>query len=174
LKIILNDLKSKIESGITSKTSLVTWAVFLATLIVVLFSYIPAIFPSFLLITFGGFENIAGINPFEIGIFAYPILLTNLVLFSIVVLHHKNKLGKLITKSIRFIFNFEVSKKVAFFVVVILIGLYITFSVDELFDGKFQADYEVHFKDWLEIYSATEFNVTPIGYHVQYSQNPQM
>jgi len=168
LKIILNELLSKIESGVTSKTSFVTWAVFFATLIAVIFSLIPAIFPALLLTTFGGFENFVGINPFEIGIFAIPLLVTNLIVFSIGVLFYKNRLWQPITKSFRFIYNFEVSKKVAFFVVVIMIGLYITFSIGELIDGKFQADYGVHFEDWLEIYSVTQLNVTPIGYHMQF------
>ncbi len=168
MKIILNDILSKIGSGATLNTSFVTWAVFLATLTVVFFSIIPAIFPALLLTTLGGFENFAGINPFEIGIFAYPILVTNLVVLSIGVLYFKNKLVQPITKSLKFIYNFEVSKRVAFFVIVILIGLYITLSIGELFDGYFQADYQEHFKSWLEIYSVTEFNVTPIGYHVQF------
>jgi len=168
LKIILNDLVRKVELGVSSMSSFVTWAVFLATLIVLFFTLIPAVFPALLLTTFGGFENVSGINPFEIGIFAYPLLITNLVLLSIGVLHFKNRLVWPITKSIRFIYNFEVSKKVAFFVIVILIGLYITFSVGELFDGIFQADYKEHFEAWLGIYSVTEFNVTPIGYHLQF------
>jgi len=168
LKKILNELVSKIESGVTSKTSLVSWAMFLATLIVVLLTLIPAIFPAFLLITFGGFENFAGINPFEIGIFAYPLLVTNLVCLLIGVLYYKNKLVQPITKLFRFIYNFEVSQRVAFYSIVIVIGLYITFSVGELFDGKFQADYQEHFKSWLEIYSVTDFKATPIQYHMQF------
>jgi len=168
MKIILKKFASKIESGVSLKTSLVTWAVFLSTLVVVLFTVIPAVFPALLLRTFGGFEDSLGVNPFEIGIFTYPFLITNLVVFSIAVLYFKNRLWQPITKSIRFIFNFEVSKKVAFFAVVILIGCYITFSIGELLDGKFQDDFEVHFKDWLEIYSVSDFQATPIGYHLQF------
>ena len=150
------------------RKDLVSWLIFLPTLVILLFSLIPAIFPAFLLTTFGGFENFIGINPLEIGIFAYPILITSLALLGIGVLYLKNRLWQPITKSIRFIFNFEVSKKVAFFAVVILIGSYITFSIGELFNGMFQDDFEVHFKDWLEIYSVSDFQATPIGYHLQF------
>jgi len=159
---------------LTSKTvniqrkGLVRWIVFLTTLMVVLISLTSAIFPALLLRTFGGFEDVVGINPFEIGEWAYPLLVTNLVLLCIGILYLKNRLGQLPIKSIKFIFNFEVSNRVAFLVMVILIGFYISFSVGELFDGKFQADFKVHFEDWLEIYSVTEFNVTPIGYHLQF------
>jgi len=150
------------------RKDLVSWIIFVPTLIILLFSLIPAIFPAFLLTTFGGFENFVGINPFEIGIFAYPLLITSLVVLGIGVLYLKNRLWQPITKSIRFIFNFEVSKRVAFYVVVILIGLYITFSIGELFNGMFQADYQEHFLDWLKIYSVTDFDTTPMDYHVQF------
>jgi len=143
------------------------WLIFLPTLIILLFSLIPVIFPALLLRTFGGIENFAGVNPFDIGILAYPLLITNFVLLAIGILYLKKRLWKPITKSINFIFNFEISQKTAFFVIVILIGLYMAFSIGELVDGKFQDDFEEHFKDWLELYSATQFGVTPIDYHVQ-------
>ncbi len=151
------------------RKDLVSWLIFLPTITILLFSLIPAIFPALLLRTFGGFDNNAAINPFEIGVFAYPLLITNLVLLGIGVLYLKSRLWQPITKSIRFIFNFEVSKTLAFFVIVILIGSYIAFSMGELFDGQFQDDFEEHFKDWLELYSVTELGgVTPLVYHVQF------
>jgi len=157
----------KSKSYLPQKTSFVTWVMFLSTLVAVLFCLIPVIFPALLLKTFGGLDDISGINPFEIGEWAYPLLVTNLVILSIVVLYLKNRLWQPITKSIKFIFNFEVSQKVAFLAVVLLIGLYISFSIGELSDGKFQPDFEHLFKNWLEEYSPTESN-TPIGYHVQF------
>jgi len=150
------------------RKDLVSWLIFLPTLVILLLSLIPAIFPALLLITFGGFDNDVAINPFEIGAFAAPLLITNLVLLGIGVLYLKNRLWQPITKAIRFILNFEVSKTLAFFVVVILIGFYIYFSIGELSDGLFQADFEEHFRDWLELYSVTQLNVTPIQYHVQF------
>jgi len=150
------------------RKDLVSWIIFLPTLIILFFSIIPAIFPAFLLTTFGGFENFIGINPFEIGIWAAPLLIINFVLLGIGILYFKNRLGRPITKSIRFIFNFEVSKTLAFYIVIILIGLYILFSIGELFNGAFQADFREHFAAWLEIYSVTDFDSTPIDYHVQF------
>jgi len=74
----------KIESKLHHRTSLVTWIVFFSTLITVLISLISAVFPALLLRTFGGFEDNAGINPFELGIWAYPLLVTNLVLLGLI------------------------------------------------------------------------------------------
>jgi len=149
-----------------NKTSFVTWTVFLVTLITVLISLISAVFPALLLRSFGGFEDNVGINPFEIGMLAYPLLVTNLIIFGLAFLYVKHRLPESIRNSIKFIFNFEVSPKVTFFVIIILLGFYITLSVGELFDGKFQSDFKVHFKPWLEIYSVTQFNVTPTGQHL--------
>jgi len=115
------------------RTSFVTWVVFLATLVAVLLSLTSAVFPALLLRTFGGIEDVAGIDSFEIGIWAYPLLITNLVLLGLLFLYAKNILPQLITKSIKFLFNFEVSSRVAFFVITILIGIYISLSVSELF-----------------------------------------
>jgi len=149
-----------------NKTSFVTWAVFLVTLITVLISLISAVFPALLLRSFGGFEDNVGINPFEIGIFAYPLLITNFIIFGLAILYLKKRLPDQMISSIKFIFNFEVSPKITFFVITILIGIYIVFSVGELFDGKFQDDFKMHFEPWLEIYSVTQFNVTPTGQHL--------
>jgi len=149
-------------------TGLVTWIVFLLTLVITLLSLIPVIFPALLLRLFGGFEDNVGINPFEIGMLAYPLLVTNLLILGLGLLYVKNRLPQQITKSIKFIFNFEISSNVAFLVMTILIGIYITLSVGELFDGIYQADYYAHFQPWLEIYSVTTFDVTPIGYHMAF------
>jgi len=148
------------------KTNFVTWIIFLVTLITVLISLIVAVFPALLLRSFGGFEDNVGINSFEIGIWAYPLLITNLILLGLGYLFVKNKLPQPITKSIKFIFNFEVSPKLAFFVITILIGIYISLSVGELFNDYYHADFKKHFEEYLELYSITEFNVTPIGYHL--------
>jgi len=157
------DIKYKLFNS-----SLLTWAVFLVTLIAVLISLTAAFFPALLLRSLGGFEDNMGINPFEIGAWAYPLLVTNLSLLGLGFLYVKNKLPQPITNSIKFLFNFEVSSKATFLVILILIGIYTTLSVGELFDGKHEADFYGHYKDWLEIFSVTEFSVTPVGYHLTF------
>ena len=147
------------------KTGVVSWILFLATLVITIISIIPAIFPALLLRSFGGHEDNIGINPFEIGAWALPLLVTNIILLFIVVAYLKNRLWQPLTKSIKFIFNFEVSKGVSFFVVLILIGFYITFSVGELFNGQHDEDFYEHVKPWLESYSVTDLKTTPLDYH---------
>jgi hypothetical protein len=144
----------KIESQFSN---LVTWGVFLITIVFVIITLTSAIFPNLLLTSFGGVENHANINPFETGMWTYPLLVTNFMIFGLAILYWKKRLPSQLTSSIQFIFNFEVSAKIAFFVITILIGLYIIFSVGELFDGQFQDDYNERVNDWLENFSLTEF-----------------
>jgi len=144
----------KLESQFSN---LVTWSVFLITIVFVIITLTSAAFPNLLLTSFGGNENHANINPFETGIWAYPLLITNILIFALMILYFKKRLPSQLTSLFKFIFNFEVSPKITFFVITILIGLYIIFSVGELFDGQFQADYDERVKDWLENFSLTEF-----------------
>ncbi len=57
------------------RTSFLTWAIFFGTLGAAVISLIPAVFPALLLRTFGGLDDFAGVNPFDIGICAYPVLI---------------------------------------------------------------------------------------------------
>ena len=145
----------KVESKISN---FVTWGVFLITLVFVIITLTSAAFPNLLLTSFGGVENHANINPFETGIWAYPLLITNTLIFTLTILHFKKRLPSQLTSLFAFIFNFEISAKITFFVITILIGLYIIFSVGELFDGIFQADYNERVKHWIENYSFTKID----------------
>ncbi len=158
----------KLKKSELQFSSLVSWAVFLTTLVMIIMSVISATFPNLLLSSFGGFEDHLDINPFETGIWAFPLLITNFIIFGLTILYIKKRLTQLLTSSIKFIFKFEVSSKIAFFVITILIGFYIIFSVGELFDGKFQPDYTERVKGWLENFSFTKidtegFNAPGLG-----------
>jgi len=165
----LENRKKRFEkSKYQPKADFVTWMVFLGTLVTVIICLIPAIFPALLLRTFTGIESISGINPFETGIWTYPILITNLAFLGIGILYLKNRLGQTFSKSVKFIFNFEISKKTAALVIVILIGVYSSLSVGELLDDKYHPDFYHLFKERLETYSPTDFQSTPLTKHVQY------
>jgi len=144
----------KLESQFSN---LVTWGVFLITFVFIIIALTSAAFPNLLLTSFGGVVGSQTFNPIEIGIWAYPLLITNFIIFGLGILYFKKRLPSKLTSSINFIFNFEVSAKITFFVITILIGFYIIFSVGELFDGQFQADYNERVKNWIENFSLTEF-----------------
>ena len=148
------------------KTSRVSWIIFLATFGVVIFSLIPAIFPALVLRTLGDFEDNVGIDPFEVGAWAMPLLITNFILLGLGILYQKGTLPLSITNLIKFIFKFEVSQYVAFLVLAVLIGFYITFSIGELSDGQYQLDYNLRVKSWIENYDLTTVGNWGIGNHL--------
>jgi len=88
-------------------------------------------------------------------------------------LYYKNKLPQIITKSVRFIFNFEVSSKLAFFVITIIIGTYIVVSIGELFNGEFLPDYHIRVKYFLENYDVTKIG-SLAGYVVLFLTSSSM
>ncbi len=150
------------------KQNPVSWIVFLPTIIVVLLSLTSVLFPALILRTLGGFDDNVGIDPFEPGSLAYPFLITNFIFLVLGFLYYKNKLPQIITKSIRFILNFEISSKLAFFVIIITIGSYIVVSVGELFNGEFLADYYRRGEYFLENYDVTKIGGLGLFSHVSF------
>jgi len=147
------------------KSCLVNWLIFLPTLGFVLITLTSILFPAFLIRTLSVLEDNAGINPFETGIWFYPLLITNFIIFGGWFLYFKKRLPSPITKSINFIFNYEISSKLAFFVIMIIIGTYVTASVGELFNGEFLPDYYFRGESNLENYDFTKIGGVGLDRH---------
>lgn len=135
---------------IRQKLDPITLGVFLVTLIIVLISLTTVVFPSLIMGTTDEIKYPVEIDLFETGIWAFPLLATNIILLIIGVLYFKNLLPQLIRKSINFILNFEVPARIAFLVLITLIGLYIIFNVHELIEVDPWEDFERSVKDNLE------------------------
>jgi len=144
---------------------LLSWIIFLVTLVVVLITLTSVVFPSFIMGSIDEIKYPVEINLFETGIWAYPLLITNFILLGIGILYLKNKVPQPISKSIKFIFNFEVSSKVAFFVITILLGTYITFSVGELLMDDPWEDFNRFMKPGLERWSIQSISTNLISTH---------
>ena len=129
------------KSQITKKSSIaLNLVVFLITLEIVLISLTAVVFPALITRTVSPVA-ISIVDPLEPGILTIPILLTNFVILGLGIAYFKGKLPNPIIKSIKFIFNFEVSKKVALVVLVIILGLYIAFTINELSSEEALGDY---------------------------------
>ena len=131
------------------KIDLVLWVVFLTTLGVVFVAVTTIVFPALVIRTMGGFTDYTGINPFEVGIWAIPFFITNFIILAIAILYFTNALPKLITKSIQFIFKFEVSLPISILVITGLVGFYIVFTAPELLTEEKWPDY-LRIKPFLE------------------------
>ncbi|TLX83770.1 MAG: hypothetical protein E6L00_00055 [Thaumarchaeota archaeon] len=135
------------------RKSLVLYAIFLAALGAVLIAETTVVFPSLLMRTMGGIPEYFDVNPFEPGIMALPFLVTNFILFGIAVLYFKGRLPQKISSSFRFILNFEISARVAFLIVLLLIGGFITFTVNQLFTEEQFPDYYNNVKPVLQTWT---------------------
>ncbi len=123
-----------------SRSIALNLVVFLITLEIVLISLTAVVFPALITRTVSPVA-ISIVDPLEPGILTIPILLTNFVMLGVGIAYFKGKLPNQIIKSIKFIFNFEVSKKVAFVVLVVILGLYIAFTINELSSEEALGDY---------------------------------
>ena len=139
------------------KQSLVSYTVFAVTLVVVLISVTSILFPALIVRASSPFQ-VSLINPFELGVLAPSFLVTNFVLLGITIMHYTKKLPNIIKQSIKFIFDFEVTPRIAFIVVGILIGIYVILSANELVKEEDWGDY-IAAKSATETWNIGELNL---------------
>ena len=136
-------------------SKLVTYAAFLFTLGIVGISIISVIFPALIISNTYEFSN--NLNQFEISPWTFPIIISIISLLSLGFFYKKEKLPSIVYSGIKFILNFEISKKVAIISGIIILGFYIGFSFEELFIEEVtqHPDYLI-LKEALDIWPATD------------------
>ena len=136
-------------------SKLVTYAVFLATLGIVGISIISVIFPALIISNTYEFPN--DLDPFETSPWTLPIIVSTSLLLAIGFLYKNEKLPSHFYSGIKFILNFEISKKTAIISGIILLGIYIGLSSGELFLDEINqwSDYSV-LESALEIWPSTD------------------
>jgi len=111
-------------------TKVLTYSAFFATIAIVLFSSVSIVFPALIISIFSIHEN--DYDPFEPGLLALPLLVVNAILLGVGFVYYKKKFPSSVRKLIEFILNFEISKKVALIVGIVMLSVYIGFTVEEL------------------------------------------
>ena len=113
-----------------SKEKIISYVIFVFTLVIVLINLISLVFPSLIitLLDNSGFAN----EPFELGIMAIPLLVTNIAVLIFGILYYSKKLPSLVQNGINFIRNFEVSPNIATIVFAAIIFSYIGLSMEDL------------------------------------------
>ncbi len=139
-------------------TEIISWIVFLGTVGIVMITLTSVVFPAFVMGSMSGIKFPVQINIFETGIWTYQLLFGNFIVFGLAILYFKNKLPQQITNSIKFIFNFEVSRKVAFIVIIILLVIYIPFNAVELLEPDPWIDYTRYVERTLDNWTYTEYS----------------
>jgi hypothetical protein len=132
-----------------AKRGKLSWAVFLFTLFVVLVSLIAFVFPALLISEMGsvneieetGLEGLYKINPYEIGYWAVPLFVSNIIVFTVFALYYCNKLPDSIRHALESLFSFEISKKTAVVIFLIILAGYVAFSSMELTEDETWPDW---------------------------------
>jgi len=136
-------------------SKLVTYAAFLVTLGIVGISIFSVIFPAFIISNTYEFPN--DLDPFETSPWTFLIIISSSSLLTLGFLYKNQKLPSQLYSGIKFILNFEISKKTAIISGIILLGFYIGFSSSELFldESNQWSDYYV-LEDALDIWPSTD------------------
>jgi len=121
-------MKTSSESRV--KSDMINKIVFVFAISIVTITYVSIFFPA--LIPVFTAEQELDMNPFEPGTWAIPFLFTNIAILFFGLAFRSGKLPAGIKKGIDFILSFEVSKKGAIIVILVLIGIYIGFSAHEI------------------------------------------
>ena len=133
-----------------AKRGKLSWIVFLFTLFVVLISLVSFVFPALLISEMGsgntieetGVKGTYKINPYELGHLAAPLFVVNIIVFTMFVLYRWNKLPDGIKHGLESLFSFEISKKTAVVIILIIMTGYIAFSSMELTEDETWSDWD--------------------------------
>ena len=142
-------LEENSNSNIAKRGKL-SWIVFLFTLFVVLISLVSFVFPALLISEMGsgntieetGVKGTYKINPYELGHWAVPLFVVNIIVFTMFVLYRWNKLPDSIKNGLKSLFSFEISKKTAVVIILIIMTGYIAFSSMELTEDEIWPDWD--------------------------------
>ena len=110
---------------------IISYAVFFCTLVVVLLTLIPLIFPALFSSFFGRFAE--NLNPFEIGYQSVFFIVSNFLIFGFGVAYYKKKIPSLLYDVVEKIRTFEISKRVSIISLAVILVVYIGLSTPELF-----------------------------------------
>ena len=151
------------------KYSKISWIVFALSLIIVIISLIPVIFPALIseTVTVSDLEKIGIVpyekDPYEIGLLTITLIFVNIIIFTTYFLRNKLPLG--ISKLFKELFLFEISKKITLIIITILLVMYVLVSAGELSTEETLQDY-VGVKNRLKTWSIDQ--ISSFKTHVRY------
>ena len=89
-----------------------------------------------------GLEGLYKINPYELGYWAVPLFVSNIIVFTVFALYYCNKLPDSIRHALESLFSFEISKKTAVVIFLIILAGYVAFSSMELVEDETWSDWD--------------------------------
>ena len=130
----------------------VSYVVFFATLIVVLFTLTPVIFPALFSSVFGMFSE--NLDTFELGHQSIFLIVSNVVILGFGIAYYKNKIPSPVHVVVEKIRTFEISKRIAIISLAVILCVYIGLAAPELSldEGEAWNDYNAVLLPALEIW----------------------
>ena len=133
-------------------SQMTSYVVFFCTLVVVLLTLTPVIFPALFSSYFGMFTE--NLNPFELGYLSNFLIISNVIIFGFGIAYYKKKIPSLVYGAVEKIRTFEISKRVTIISLAVILCVYIGLTTPDLFldEGKIWSDYNSVLLPGLEIW----------------------
>ena len=160
--------KIKDSDTSTKKNQTVPWIVFLFSISIVLISFVSVIFPALLLVSdtvmIPGVDPVTP-DPFEIGVWSGGVVVASIITFGLAFLYFTNRLPGFLASLFYKIFSFEISKRSAIIVMIVILAIYLVASSVELSSQETFEDYN-GVKKRLDVWSPD--TITSFEPHVRY------
>lgn len=114
--------------------SIVSKSVFIFSISIIAFSLISVVFPALVVRSTSG-ASFSNIDPFELGLFAVPFIVSNSLFFITFILYQKNKLLP-INRILDFLKEFDINKSKSLLILLAILSVYVGFSYGELFEAE--------------------------------------
>ena len=136
--------KTDFKSTNVKNNQIIPWIVFLFSISIVLISFISVIFPALILVS--DTVKIPGVDPvtpepYETGVWSGGVIISSIITFGLAFLYFKKKLPEFLSSLFSKLFSFEISKKIAFIALLVLLIIYISASTAELSSQEIFEDY---------------------------------
>ncbi len=133
----------KSENKANTRNNIVSWAVFIPTLVVVFISLIPVVFPALIARSVSPIQDEVFksdiINPFQIGTLAGPLIVLNIIILLIGIAYYKKSKGKGLFRSI---LRFELSQKRALIILGIILAVFTAATAGQTTTEELWDDYK--------------------------------
>ena len=130
------------QVSISGRQKIISWAVFIPTLVVVFISLISAVFPALVTRTTSPLQDsiykLDIINPFQTGILAVPLIVVNIIILVIGIAYYKGSKGK---KFFRSISDFNLSRKRSLIILGIILVVFVGATAGQLGTEETWDDY---------------------------------
>ncbi|CUR50894.1 Putative glycosyltransferase [Nitrosotalea devaniterrae] len=142
---------------LSKRDNIVSWAVFLPTLVIVFISLVSVVFPALVARTTSPFQDEIYkpdvIDPFQTGLLAAPLIIVNVIILLIGISYYKRSMGRDFFKKIS---NFDLSQKQALIVLATILVIFSGVMASQIGTEETWDDYK-DVKDRIHSWTVSDF-----------------